>query len=221
LHKNFPSDRIERTTLAKLAVVLATDSGEHERASCFNLIPMMLMNLALFRRRLCYLLAFGFIATLSTGTIHAATATTKNLHLSLTETSYDRAKGRLLVTVRVQTIDFEAALSERAHRKIVAADPGELAPVALEYIREKFVLKTANNLPLRLEWAGIDVTETQIFLFFECSLIGNFQGTRIANTILQERLADQINSVEVRDGALKQTIVFARDTGEITVRATP
>ncbi len=144
-----------------------------------------------------------------------------SLHLSLTEATLDRAKGRISLTVRVQTADFEAALSERAHRKITAADAGEFAPLALEYVRETLRLKTSRGEPVRLEWAGLDLTSTQVFLFFEAPLIGGLKGVRVTNTLLQERIADQINSVELHDGALKQTIVFAHGTGEVAVDLKP
>ncbi len=147
--------------------------------------------------------------------------TASALHLSLTEANHDRAKGRLALTVRVQTADFEAALSERAGHKISVADAGEFAPLALEYVREIFRLKSPRGEALRLEWAGLDLTSTQVFMFFETSLTGGLQGVRVENTLLQERIADQINSVELHDGALKQTIVFARGTGEVVVELKP
>ena len=163
---------------------------------------------------------FSVLTSMLLGSLRAGDAASP-LHLSLTEASYDRAKGRIAFTVRVQIADIEAVLSERAHRKISASDPGELAPLALDYVRETLHLKSPRGEPLRLEWAGLDATSTQVFLFFETSLAGGIQGVRLTDTLLQERFADQINPVEVRDGALKQTIVFARDTGEITVTLKP
>ncbi len=151
----------------------------------------------------------------------AETSKSVSLHLSLTEATFDRVKGRISLSVRVQTADFEAALSERARRKIAAADAGEFAPLALEYVRETLHLKTPRGEPVRLEWAGLDITSTQVFLFFEAPLIGGLKGVRVANTLLQERIADQINSVELHEGALKQTIVFARATGEVVVDLKP
>jgi len=155
------------------------------------------------------------------GTFQAGAAAPSPLHLSLTETSYDHARSRLSITVRVQTADFEAALSARAQRKITTADPGEFAPLALDYVRETLHFKSPRGEALRLEWAGLDVTSNQVFLFFETTLTGGIQGIRIADTLLQERIADQINSVEVHDGALKQTLVFGHDTGEVAVNAKP
>jgi len=172
-------------------------------------------------RRLYHVVAFCALTSLLLLGALRASAATAPLHLSLTEATYDHARGRIMFTVRLQSADLEAALSERAHRKISAADPGELAPLALDYVRETLSLKSPSGEPLRLEWAGLDVTSTQIFLFFEASLTGNLQDVRLSNTLLQERFADQINSVEIHDGALKQTIVFVHDTGEVRVNAKP
>jgi len=143
------------------------------------------------------------------------------LHLSLTEATHNRERGRLLLTVRVQTADLEAVLSERAKHKITAAEPGELAPLALEYVRENLRLTSPKGEAVRLEWAGHDVADKQLFLFFEAPLNSSLQGLRIANTLLLERLPDQINSVELREGAIKQTLVFSRETTELTVSAKP
>jgi hypothetical protein len=178
------------------------------------------MHSSVWCRYLHQLVRLCVLTGLLLGNLHAGSATSP-LHLSLTEANYDHARGRLVLTVRLQTVDLEAALSERAHHKISAADPGELAPAALDYVRETLHLKAQHGEPLRLEWAGLDLTDTQVFLFFEASLTVGIQGLRITNTILQDRLSDQINSVELHDGALKQTIVFAHDTGEVAVSAKP
>jgi hypothetical protein len=180
------------------------------------------MNHQAFLRHYCRLAVLVCALTsLLLGTTHGADAAASPLHLSVTEANYDRAQGRVAFTIRMQVADIESALSERAHRKISITDPGEFAPLALEYVRETLRLKSPRSEPLRLEWAGLDVTNTQVFLFFETSLTGGIQGARIVNTLLQERFPDQINSVQVRDGALKQTIVFAHDAGETAVDLKP
>ena len=163
----------------------------------------------------CLLTCIGILGSLR------AESPASPLHLSLTEANYNRDRGRLVLTVRVQTTDLEAILSERAQRKITAADPAELAPLALAYVREKLRLTSAAGETLRLEWAGHDLTEKQLFLFFEAPLTGGLTGTRIANTLLLERFPDQINSIELRDGAVKKTLVFSRDTTELTISAKP
>lgn len=168
-----------------------------------------------------FLLVCLVLTGLATTSLRAADREKSPLHLSLTEANYDRAKGRLLLSVRVQKADFEAALSDRTKRKLSAAEPGELAPAALDYVRENLHLKSAKGEVLRLEWAGLDITETQIFLFFEAALIGSAQDLRVSHTLLQERFTDQINSFEIHEGALKRTLVFAHDTGEAKVQLKP
>lgn len=135
----------------------------------------------------------------------------KVLHYSLTEATPNFDRSRLLVTVRVQTTDFETVLSERAKKKVSVSDLSELAPLALGYVREKLSLSNAHGEELRLEWAGQDVTDSQLFLFFEAPLKGGLRGAHIRNSLFVESLPDQINSVEVHDGLLKKTLVFSRD----------
>ena len=177
----------------------------------------MQISLSRFFRR--SLIACSLLSFIGLNALNCSAAA--GLHFSQTEARYDRAQGRLLLTVRVQTSDFEAALSERANHKISAADPGSLAPLALDYIREKLLIKTAAGDSIRLDWAGIDVTDAHLFLFFEVSLPKGIEGASLANTVLIERFSDQINTVELHDGALKQTLVFARDSGQKIVHRTP
>jgi len=137
---------------------------------------------------------FCVLTGMLSGALRADT-TPSPLHLRLTEANYDRARSRLILTVRLQPTDLEAALSDYAHRKITAADPVELAPLALDYVRDTLHLKSPRGTALRLEWAGFDVTKTQIFLFFESALPSGLQGTCISDKLLQERFADQIGHV--------------------------
>lgn len=136
------------------------------------------------------------------------------LHFSRTEATTYRERGRLLLTVRVQVADLEAVLSERAEKPISVGNIGDLAPLALEYVREKLVIETAQGQELRLEWAGHDVTTSQLFLFFEAPLKDGLIGARVTDALLLEKLPDQINSFEVLDGAIKQTLVFSHDKTE-------
>lgn len=139
------------------------------------------------------------------------------LHLSVTEALRNSERGRLVITVRVQTADLESALSERAQKKVSAADMPEMAPLALDYVREHLSFKTARGQTLKLEWAGSDSTDTQLFLFFEAPLTEGLLGAQITNSLFLEKLPDQINSVVIQDGVLKRTLVFSREHTALTV----
>lgn len=167
-----------------------------------------------FRHRLfsCLLLA---AAVAVSGRAQSAPA--KALHYSLTEAICSREQGRLVLTVRVQTSDLEAALSARAQKKVTAADMGELAPLALDYVRENLVFKTAGGVSPKLEWAGYDATDSQLYLFFEAPLTGGLLGAHIADTLFLDSINDQINAVELHDGAIKETLVFSRENHELVV----
>jgi hypothetical protein len=171
-------------------------------------------------RHFCTVLVLAALS-LCPGYLRAEKAAATPLHFSLTEATTHRERGRLLLTVRVQSADLEAVLSEREGKAISVAKLEELAPAALDYVREKLIIKTSDGNPVRLEWAGLDVTDKQLFLFFEAPLTKGLLGARITNALFVDKIADQINSFEVLDGAVKRTLVFSRDKQELQVESHP
>ena len=163
-------------------------------------------------------LLLAVFVSVGVGTIQAEPAApAKALHYSLTEATCNRERNRLILTVRVQTADLETLLSERAQKKISTADMSELAPLALEYVREHLIFRSPEGETLKLEWAGSDVTDAQLFLFFEAPSHHGLLGAKITNTLFLEKLPDQINALELRDGAVKKTLVFSRDHSELVI----
>lgn len=140
------------------------------------------------------------------------------LKLSVTEATYNRDSGRLELAIRFFTDDLEAALSAVAGQPVSVAKPEEFSPLALDYLRTHFLVKSAKGEPQRLEWAGMDTTDTQVWIFCEFPLPGGLVGARLNVTLLHEAFADQINTVKLRDGAFKQTLIFGTGTGELVVK---
>lgn len=114
--------------------------------------------------------------------------------------------------------DFEAALTAVAKHPVSIEKPDEFSPIALDYIRAHFLVKSEKGQPQRLEWAGMDSTDTQVWIFCECPLPGGLAGSRLEVTLLQEAYPDQINTVKLRDGASKQTLIFGTGTGELVIK---
>lgn len=166
--------------------------------------------------RLLAAILLGFSASLS-----IAETAPSPLHISLAELSHDREQGRLLLNLRVQSADLEAVLTAKAGKTITTAEPVELTPLALEYVRDKLHLKSPKGDPLRLEWAGFDLAGPQLFLFFEASLPGGLEGLQISNQLLLENNPGQINVVEIRSGATRQTLVFSREKTELIANTKP
>ena len=150
--------------------------------------------------------------------VFAGVASAHPLKLSVTEATYNRDSGRLELAIRFFIDDLEAALSTFAKQPVSVEKPDELAPVALDYVRSRFLVKSSKGAAQRLEWGGMDTTDTQVWIFCECPLPGGLAGAKLEVTLLQEAFADQINTVKLRDEAFKQTLIFGTGTGELVVK---
>jgi hypothetical protein len=131
----------------------------------------------------------------------------------------------LEVAVRVFADDFEAALSERAKRKIsLARTPvAEVDALAHSYVAETFVVKVSDATVTERRWIGREIkdAENELWIYFEIPLPAGIEGTGIRHGVLFDVYRDQLNSVLVRDADRKTTLVFLPAHGMKTVRFRP
>lgn len=145
------------------------------------------------------------------------------LHSSLAEADYHRATQRLEVAVRVFADDFEHALTTRAGKKISLekTPAAEIDALTQRYLQAAFTLKTrAGTTPAPLTWIGRELKDAtnELWLYFEISLPGGIEGVRLKHALLADMFSDQLNSVRVRDGPRKTTLLFLPGQGEQTVQ---
>jgi len=160
----------------------------------------------------------GLLATVPPLAAHA-------IHTSVAEADYNAATRRLEVSLRVFIDDFEAALSVHARRRLsLAATPREEFDAATRtYLAEKFTVRTPDGQLAPLIWVGREVrdAENELWFHFEVALPGGVEGCRVHHQALGEQFPTQINSVRVRDGERRLTLVFLPRQTEKTVRFRP
>jgi hypothetical protein len=160
----------------------------------------------------------GLLATVPPLAAHA-------IHTSVAEADYNAATRRLEVSLRVFIDDFEAALSVHARRRLsLAATPREEFDAATRtYLAEKFTVRTPDGQFAPLVWVGREVrdAENELWFHFEVALPGGVEGCRVHHQALGEQFPTQINSVRVRDGERRLTLVFLPRQTEKTVRFRP
>jgi len=147
------------------------------------------------------------------------------IHRSIAEADYKAASETLEVALRVFADDFEAVLSMRAKKKVTLEQtpPAELAALAHSYLAEKFTVKPPGGAPAVFRWVGRELkdAENELWFYFEVPLPGGVAGARIHHAVLSDHFRDQLNSVLVRDGPRKVTLVFLPNHTEKTVRFPP
>jgi hypothetical protein len=147
------------------------------------------------------------------------------IHRSIAEADYNRATHTLEVALRVYADDFEDALGAGAKKKISLEKTAsaELDRLIRTYVAEHFVVKTADGTAIAHRWIGRELkdAENELWIYFEVALPGGIEGVKIHHAVLSHHFRDQLNSVLVRDGPRKVTLVFLPTHGEKTVRFAP
>ncbi len=155
----------------------------------------------------------------------ASPACAHPIHTSTAEAEYSRTTQTLAVALRVFVDDFEAALSAQAGRQLSLAQtpPAEFDSLARAYLAERFTVRTRGGTAVAPRWVGREIKPADNELWFHCEfpLAEGIEGARLRHGALGEQFPNQINSVRIRDGDRKATLVFLPKQSEKTVRFHP
>ena len=104
------------------------------------------------------------------------------------------------------------ALSARAGKPIRAekVPAAEFAALATAYLRDTLVLLDPQGTPARLEWIGRELKDAanEAWLFVQFIGPATIDGARLTVTLLRDQFPDQLNSVQLRDGERRLTLLF-------------
>jgi hypothetical protein len=176
-------------------------------------------------RRFAPPLGIRLIRVALLGLALAASARAHPIHTSLADADYSRATQTLTVALRVFVDDFEAALSAHAGRQLSLAQTptAEFDTLARAYLAERFTVRTRTGSVVAPRWIGREIKPVENELWFHCEypLAEGVEGARLRHVALGEQFPNQINSVRIRDGDRKATLVFLPKQSEKTVRFHP
>jgi hypothetical protein len=147
------------------------------------------------------------------------------IHTSMAEADYNPTARNLEVALRVFADDFEAALTEREKRTILIdrTPAAEFDALARAYLAEYFTVRAPDGARVPLTWIGREIKEgaNELWLYFEAPLPQGVEGCTIHHAMLRDQFSNQINSVHVRDGSRRTTLVFLPSHREKRVRFRP
>jgi hypothetical protein len=154
-----------------------------------------------------------------------AKAAAHPIHTSIAEADYNPTARNLEVALRVFADDFEAALTARERRTISLerTPAAEFDALTRAYLAEYFTVKTMDGSRVTLHWIGREIKEgaNELWLYFAAPLPQGVDGTTIHHAMLRDQFSNQINSVHVRDGSRRTTLVFLPSHREKRVRFRP
>ncbi len=159
----------------------------------------------------------GFLAVLAPASAHPA-------HLSLAEADYNRDTQRLEIAVAIFADDLLLALRKQAPASVsyTKTPSAELDRVIQAYLGANFHVMAKDGTVQSLHWVGRefdqDDGEQRLWLYFESPLPGGPEGARIHHGLLHDTIPQQRNTVAVRDGPLRTTLVFDPGDSAKTIR---
>jgi hypothetical protein len=144
-------------------------------------------------------------------------AAAHKFHASLAEVELNGETGRLEISMRLFADDLERALERRAGKRVRLDATREVGPVVLEYLRDSFVVRDAEGDAVELAWVGMEARVDEVWVFVEAAAPRGVQGARIADRVFFELFSDQVNTVNVKSGAARTSLVFTPGDGEKVV----
>jgi len=144
----------------------------------------------------------------------AAPAEAHKFHASLAEVEYDAAAGTVEVALRLFPDDLEAALGRRAGRRVRLDSTPGVERLTLDYVRETLVVTGADGKALPLAWVGMEADVDSVWVYVLAEAPAGLAGSRIRDGIFLELYGDQVNTVNVKEGERRTTLVLTNGAAE-------
>ena len=166
------------------------------------------------------------------------TAANHPFHVATAETRWNLETKKLEVSIRCHPIDLETALRRRTGKKIDLDTTENVDELLTEYLRETFQLhqgplpepppataptdalsipQNSTDTPTaapkdsnvaKLHWVGKEIDMKWAWLYLELEPKDLSQELHLTNTILMDVLDDQSNTVIIRLGTQRQSLMF-------------
>ena len=138
----------------------------------------------------------------------AAPAWAHSFHAGIAEISFNERTGSTEVVHTSMSHDVEALLSNLYQRQFDMGEPEDQA-VFRQYLERQFWISGAQGR-LPLKWVGMSADTENITVYQEAPATPLAQASSIHNAVMSDFLADQINTVNIKEGASARTLSFDR-----------
>ena len=131
------------------------------------------------------------------------------MHLSMTEVAVDARSTRVTMTVRLFGDDLAAAVSKLSS---VAHDS-----VSVRYVMDRLSIRDERARPMPLSPCGLTRRGDLVWVCVSAAL-GTGMTMTMTNRVLLELYDDQINIVQVKTGARRQSALYRRGSESQVLR---
>lgn len=130
-------------------------------------------------------------------------------HSSIAQVDYIASKKLFEVIVWIHSEDLERLFQEAAGRNASLDHKKPAEKFVHEYLKSHFELRDASGKAMEQKWVGLELRTHFLAAYFEVPAPQGLSGVTLKNSILLDRLPDQLNTVKVKhDGADKREIEY-------------
>ena len=143
-----------------------------------------------------------------------------SVHTSTAEAEYNAETKRLEVSLTVFVSDLELALVRQSEREMrIDKTPAAAFDAQIQaYLAKTFVVTDAAGKVAKMEWVGREMDEASaksgdpaVVLFFEVEVPEGTRGLTLKHAVFHELFKDQINLLQIREGALQEEMRFTHE----------
>jgi hypothetical protein len=135
---------------------------------------------------------------------------------ALTDLWFNERTGNLEIAHRIRIHDAEHALRKTTGSTVDLVGSSEARAAFADYVVQRFYLSTSDKKRLPLKLLGEELERGFLWVYQEIPMTKlSDDGFFIANTILQDAIEGQVNTVNVRRGSNVTTLVFRAGSGRL------
>jgi hypothetical protein len=172
----------------------------------FSLVEFFIKRLLSFRRQLLL-----FIPTL-----FLVSSTHKYYHSHCT-LELNHKTGNAEAVIEVFWHDLEVSISKNSSKKVKVTDKD--FPQSLKsYLENSFVLKDSLKKSLPFQLVGHDIKNDEMNIYLEFEKVKNWYGMQLENSLMIKEYPEQINQVNLKSGARKNSLVFTSKVTTLSLK---
>jgi len=138
-------------------------------------------------------------------------------HASLAEAEYNDRDRRVEISLRLFPDDLEEALGRSSGIRVRLDDTPNVDRRAVAYLRERLALVDRDGHALDLEWVGMEIRVDEVWLYVQAPSTVGLDGATVSDRIFFELFDDQVNTLNLKQGRSRTTLVFKPGDGPRTV----
>jgi hypothetical protein len=139
-----------------------------------------------------------------------------DFHAGIAEVSFNARTGSTEVVHTYMSHDVEALLSNLYQRQFDMGDPDDQAVFQAYVERQFWIAGAGKRLPL--QWVGMTADTENVTVYQEAPATPLAQATTIHNDMMSDFLADQVNTVNIKENGSTHTLTFGRGHAEQPIR---